>query len=71
MNIMYFQYPQWLEENKASLSAEDYERYTEQMKIMKEVCEELEKEKPDDTPDVKSARFDQTLALMQKVICTK
>ena len=35
---------------------------------MKEVCEELEKEKPDDSQEVKNARFDQILGLMQKVI---
>ncbi|KAK6633876.1 hypothetical protein RUM44_004483 [Polyplax serrata] len=60
-------YPVWLEENKTKLSATDFERYSEQLKLMKEVCEELEKEKQDDSQDVKNARFDQILSLMQKI----
>ncbi|EEB19341.1 Peroxisomal biogenesis factor, putative [Pediculus humanus corporis] len=61
------QYPEWLEKNKSVLSSNDFDNYTQQYKLMKEVCEELEKEKPDDSQEVKNTRFDQILGLMQKI----
>lgn len=60
-------YPAWLEENVSKISAEENERYESQLKIMQEVCSELEKEKPDDSPEVKKDRFTIVLDRMQKM----
>lgn len=60
-------YPQWLEDNKSKLSSHDFQRYSEQLKLMKEVCEELEKESPNDSSDVKNSRFEKILGLMQRM----
>lgn len=60
-------YPGWLEENASTISSEDKTRYEAQLSMMKEVCAELEKEKEDDSPDVKSERFKIVLDRMQKM----
>jgi peroxin-19 len=60
-------YPAWLEENASTISSEDKTRYETQLKMMQEVCAELEKEKPDDSPDVKSERFKIVLDRMQQM----
>lgn len=60
-------YPKYLEENADKISAEDKERYTKQLNLMQEVCQELEKEKPDDSAEVKKERFNIVLDRMQKV----
>ncbi|CAO1356025.1 unnamed protein product [Diamesa hyperborea] len=60
-------YPSWLEENGSKISIEDKERYEEQLKLMKEVCDELESEKPEDSPEVKKDRFQIVLDRMQKM----
>lgn len=60
-------YPSWLAENDSKLSAEDKERYENQLKLMLEVCGELEKEKADDSADVKKDRFTLVLDRMQKM----
>ncbi|KAH0944480.1 hypothetical protein HN011_008420 [Eciton burchellii] len=57
-------YPAWLEEHKTTLSSLDLQRYTKQSELMKQVCIELEKEKEDDTEDVKKHRFESVLKLM-------
>lgn len=62
-------YPQWLEENKEKISAEDMERYKKQQELMERVCEELEKESENDTIDKKREQFEKVLGLMQKVLC--
>lgn len=62
-------YPAWLEENKDTISAEDKDRYSKQQELFKVICAELEKEKPDDSTDVKNDRFKIVLKNMQKVIC--
>lgn len=61
-------YPTWMQENEASISAEDKERYTKQQELFKVICAELEKEKPTDSSDVKNERFKVVLKHMQKVI---
>ena len=60
-------YPAWLAENGSKISAEEKERYENQLKLMQEVCGELEKEKPDDNPEVKKERFNIVLDRMQKM----
>ncbi|CAO1329341.1 unnamed protein product [Diamesa serratosioi] len=60
-------YPSWLAENGSTISTEDKERYENQLKLMKEVCDELESEKPEDSPEVKKDRFNIVLDRMQKM----
>lgn len=60
-------YPAWLEENGSKISPEDKTRYESQLKLMQEVCAELEKEKPEDSADVKKERFNIVLDRMQKM----
>lgn len=60
-------YPGWLAENGSKISADEKERYEGQLRLMQEVCGELEKEKPDDTPEVKKDRFNIVLDRMQKM----
>lgn len=60
-------YPPWLAENGDKISAEEKERFEGQLKLMREVCGELEKEKPDDSTDAKKQRFDIVLDRMQKM----
>ncbi|XP_055637662.1 peroxisomal biogenesis factor 19 [Toxorhynchites rutilus septentrionalis] len=58
-------YPEWLRENGDKISTEDKERYEKQLKLMEDVCRELEKEKPDDSAEVKRVRFQSVLDMMQ------
>lgn len=60
-------YPSWLNENSSKITPEEKERYENQLKLMQEVCNELEKEKSDDSPDVKKERFNIVLDRMQKM----
>jgi peroxin-19 len=60
-------YPDWLEENGSKISPEEKERFESQLKLMQEVCAELEKEKADDSPDVKKDRFTIVLDKMQRM----
>jgi len=60
-------YPGWLAENGPKISGEEKERYESQLKLMQEVCGELEKEKPDDSAEVKKDRFNIVLDRMQKM----
>lgn len=60
-------YPDWLRENGDKVPKEDKERYEKQLKLMEDVCRELEKEKPDDPADVKRARFQTVLEMMQSM----
>lgn len=60
-------YPAWLEEHKATLNASDLERYTKQSELMQKVCIELEKEKEDDTEDIKQHRFECVLKFMTEM----
>ncbi|RZC42433.1 Pex19 and/or DUF445 domain containing protein [Asbolus verrucosus] len=60
-------FPEWLSSNRAKLTKEDAERYENQMKLMEEVCGELEKEKDTDSDEQKKERFEKVLGLMQKL----
>lgn len=60
-------YPDWLAEKKDSLEEQQYEKYKCQLEIMKQVCQEFEAEKSDDSSEIKKARFDRILALMHKM----
>jgi peroxin-19 len=56
-----------LEENASKISAEEKVRYESQLNLMKEVCDELEKEKADDSANVKKERFNKVLESMQQM----
>ncbi|KFB38038.1 AGAP008804-PA-like protein [Anopheles sinensis] len=60
-------YPKWLEEKGSTVPKEERERYEKQLEMMKEVCAELEKEKPDDSAEVKRDRFQLVLEKMQSM----
>jgi peroxin-19 len=60
-------YPGWLEENGSKISPEEKERYESQLKLMQEVCSELEQEKAEDSPEVKKDRFTVVLDKMQRM----
>ncbi|XP_058120678.1 peroxisomal biogenesis factor 19 [Anopheles ziemanni] len=60
-------YPKWLEEKGSTVPKEERERYEKQLEMMKEVCTELEKEKPDDSAEVKRDRFQVVLEKMQSM----
>jgi len=60
-------YPTWLEEHKATLNPSDMQKYTKQSELMRKVCIELEKEKEDDSADIKQRRFECVLKLMTEM----
>lgn len=60
------QYPEWLDTNKPSLSAEDYQRYEQQAKIMGEICKLFERE--EEGARDKESTFESIMDLMQKVM---
>lgn len=60
-------YPAWLAENGPKIAPEEKERFEGQLKLMQEVVGELEKEKPEDSPELKKERFNIVLDRMQKM----
>ena len=58
------QYPDWLDTNKASLSADEYQRYEQQAKIMGDICNQFEREEEGANKD---GTFESILELMQQV----
>lgn len=60
-------YPNWLATNRSALEQSEYEKYNQQFLLMKQACDEFELEKEDDPDDVKKARFEKVLDLMQKM----
>lgn len=60
-------YPEWLRQNGDKVPKEDKERYEKQLKLMEDVCQELEKEKADDSAEVKRIRFQTVLDMMQSM----
>lgn len=60
-------YPKYLQDNAEKLSAADKEKYEKQFVLIKEVVEELEKEKAIVSTEVKKERFNMVLDKMQKM----
>ncbi|XP_038135457.1 peroxisomal biogenesis factor 19 [Cyprinodon tularosa] len=58
-------YPEWLETNRSTLSAEDYQRYQQQAKVMGEICKLFEKE--EEESEDKARTFECIMDLMQKL----
>uniref|UniRef100_A0A3B5MZL0 Peroxisomal biogenesis factor 19 n=1 Tax=Xiphophorus couchianus TaxID=32473 RepID=A0A3B5MZL0_9TELE len=59
-------YPEWLETNKSTLSAEDHQRYQQQAKIMGDICKLFENE--EEEAGDKERTFESIMDLMQKVM---
>ena len=60
-------YPAWLEENKETLSEEDYVRFEKQYIIISEVCRDFEEETETSSEDEKQRRFERVLLHMQNM----
>lgn len=60
-------YPEWLEQKKSTISATDLQSLTKQLELMRKVCTEFEKEKVEDSQDVKKKRFGTIVSLMQEM----
>uniref|UniRef100_A0A1A8MRC3 Peroxisomal biogenesis factor 19 n=1 Tax=Nothobranchius pienaari TaxID=704102 RepID=A0A1A8MRC3_9TELE len=58
-------YPEWLEANKPSLNAQDYDRYEQQAQIMGQICKLFEKE--EGVTENKERIFESIMDLMQKL----
>ena len=65
--LLLFQYPAWLEENRASLPSEEHDRYRKQYDLVCDVCSEYDAETSGDSDEVKKKRFEKLLSLMQQV----
>lgn len=63
----FWQYPDWLADNRPKLGAEEYDKYNRQFSIMQQVCIEFEGEKDNDDSGTKTARFEKILSLMQQM----
>ncbi|XP_069115742.1 peroxisomal biogenesis factor 19-like [Argopecten irradians] len=60
-------YPKWLEENQDKTEKSQLEKYESQLAIIKDICEEFEKEKDSETEEVKKLRFERIVDKMQKM----
>lgn len=60
-------YPEWMTENAAKIEAADKERYEKQLDLMKSVISDLEKERPDDSAELKNERFQNVFSKMQRM----
>ena len=61
------QYPEWLASHRDEISAEDLARYGRQLEVMRAICGEFEAERERDSSEVKHARTERILQLMQQV----
>lgn len=60
-------YPDWLRDNQTKVKDDDYNKYSKQYDIIKDILVEFEEEKESDSEDVKKTRFDKVMDLMQKM----
>ncbi|KAF6210773.1 hypothetical protein GE061_013884 [Apolygus lucorum] len=60
-------FPGWLEENKDTVSATEFENYSQQFKLMDGVCKEFEAESDTDSEDTKKQRFKRILKLLEEM----
>lgn len=60
-------YPAWLEEHKATLPPEKFDKYSEQQRVIVNICTEFESEAAEDPTAVKQCRYQRILDLMQKM----
>ncbi|CAL7952558.1 unnamed protein product [Xylocopa violacea] len=60
-------YPEWLAEQRTTISSSDLQRFTKQLELMQQVCMELDKEEERDTEEMKKRRFERIISLMQEL----
>ncbi|KAK2706227.1 peroxisomal biogenesis factor 19-like [Artemia franciscana] len=60
-------YPTWLNNNKGSITPQEYENYEKQSKLMEQVCKEFESEVESESEEVKSQRFVRIMEIMQQI----
>lgn len=60
-------YPEWMTANADKIEPADKERYEKQLDLMNSVISDLEKERPDDSPEVKTERFQTVFGKMQRM----
>ncbi|XP_069943806.1 peroxisomal biogenesis factor 19 isoform X2 [Cherax quadricarinatus] len=60
-------YPDWLADNRSSLSEEEYTRYNKQYDVMKQIVQMYDEEQESDSDEVKGQRFEQILQRMQQL----
>ncbi|XP_018013419.1 peroxisomal biogenesis factor 19 [Hyalella azteca] len=60
-------YPDWLADNRSRVAAADFDRYSRQYDVMREIVDLFESESESDSDEVKAKRFEDLVALMQKV----
>uniref|UniRef100_A0A2P2IF45 Peroxin-19 n=1 Tax=Hirondellea gigas TaxID=1518452 RepID=A0A2P2IF45_9CRUS len=60
-------YPDWLANNRMTLEATEFDRYSRQFDAMKKVVELFDSEAESDSDEVKARRFDDLLVVMQKL----
>lgn len=67
MPFNFLKYPPWLKEKKSTLKSEVYENYSQQYKLVCEICSEYDKESEQDSDETKKERFEKLMRLMQQV----
>jgi len=64
-------FPDWLADNRSSISEEEYSKHNKQYDLTKRICFKFEEEKEGvkESDEVKKARFDIIMTLMQEMQC--
>eukprot|EP00090_Calanus_glacialis_P011636 TRINITY_DN20001_c2_g1_i1.p1 TRINITY_DN20001_c2_g1~~TRINITY_DN20001_c2_g1_i1.p1 ORF type:complete len:286 (+),score=121.85 TRINITY_DN20001_c2_g1_i1:49-858(+) len=62
-------FPDWLADNRTKISEEEYNKHNKQYDLTKRICFKFEEEKEEmeESDEVKKARFDQIMSLMQEM----
>ena len=62
-------FPDWLADNRTKLSEEDFNKHNKQYDLTKKICFKFEEEKEDgqESDEIKKARFDQIMSMMQEM----
>ena len=64
--LSHLQFPDYLADNRSSLSEDKYKAYNKQCDLTRKICFKFEEEVKDkDTEVVKKARFQEVMAMMQ------
>lgn len=62
-------FPDWLADNRSKISEEEYNKHNKQYDLTKKICFKFEEEEEglEEPDEVKKARFDQIMSLMQEM----
>lgn len=62
-------FPDWLADNRSKISEADYNKHNKQYDLTKKICFKFEEEEEgvEENEDIKKARFDQIMSLMQEM----